>query len=241
LYAQLVKNSKAKVKRTFQKYGIDLSGEVEIPSLDSFETREEFNEWKEKAGSFTNRNNQRYQFVKNEFGVVASKSLLNEITRNRKKEILLAEKKLKEISENPSAKQELLKMADPQRGGGVHIPKPFNFKEVRSRGRLEDLLETTRRRSDPKFYDKRTSKMHEVFIEELEKAFNSDANELVNKLKSMSPDEFLDMYKMYPSFDFQIFYILKYVNENEQDKYLREMERDFERYEREEQPRLKEF
>jgi hypothetical protein len=49
------------------------------------------------------------------------------------------------------------------------------------------------------------------------------------------------MYKMYPSFDFQIFYIMKYVNESEQDKYLREMERDFERYEREEQPRLKEF
>jgi hypothetical protein len=99
----LVKNSKAKVKRTFQKYGVDLTEEVSIPSLDSFQTREEFNEWKEKAGSFTNRNNQRFQFVKNEHGVVASKSLLNEISRNRKKEILLAEKKLKEIKANPVA------------------------------------------------------------------------------------------------------------------------------------------
>jgi hypothetical protein len=237
----LVKNSKAKVKRTFQKYGVDLTEEVSIPSLDSFQTREEFNEWKEKAGSFTNRNNQRFQFVKNEHGVVASKSLLNEISRNRKKEILLAEKKLKEIKANPVANQELLKMAEPQRGGGVHIPKPFNFKEVRSRGRLEDLVESTRRRSDPKFYDKRTIRMQEVFIEELEKAFNSDANSLVDKIKSMTPDEFIDMYKMYPSFDFRIFYILKYVNEGEQDKYLREMERDFERYEREEQPSVKEF
>jgi hypothetical protein len=237
----LVKNSKAKVKRTFQKYGVDLTEEVSIPSLDSFQTREEFNEWKEKTGSFTNRNNQRFQFVKNEHGVVASKSLLNEISRNRKKEILLAEKKLKEIKSNPVAHQELLKMAEPQRGGGVHIPKPFNFKEVRSKGRLEDLVESTKRRSDPKFYDKRTNKMYETFIDELEKAFNSDSNWLVDKIKSMSPDEFLDMYKMYPSFDFQIFYILKYVNESEQDKYLREMERDFERYEREEQPRLKEF
>jgi hypothetical protein len=237
----LVKNSKAKVKRTFQKYGVDLTEEVSIPSLDSFQTREKFNEWKEKAGSFTNRNNQRFQFVKNEHGVVASKSLLNEISRNRKKEILLAERKAKEIKEDPIAKQEMLKMADPKRGGGIHIPKPFNFKEVRSKGRLDDLLETTKRRSDPKFYDNRTIKIHETFIRELEQAFNSDADWLIDKIQRMSLEDFSDMYKMYPSFDFQIFYIMKYVNEGEQDKFLKEMERDYLRYEREEQPSLKEF
>jgi hypothetical protein len=245
----LVKNSKAKVKRTFQKYGIDLTEEVTIPSLDSFQTREEFNKWKEKTGSFTNRNNQRFQFVKNEHGVVASKSLLNEISRNRNREIRVAEQKLKDMENKPVYHKgelvsrqglEILKLAGPDRAG-IHIPKQFNFKDVRSRGRLDDLLKTTRKRADPNFFDKRTSKMHEVFIEELEKAFNSDSNWLVDKIKSMSPDDFIDMYKMYTSFDFQIFYILKYVNEGEQDKYLREMERDFERYEREEQPRLKEF
>jgi hypothetical protein len=135
----------------------------------------------------------------------------------------------------------MLKMAEPKRGGGVHIPKPFNFKEVRSKGRLDDLLETTKRRSDPKFYDNRTIKIHETFIKELEQAFNSDADWLIDKIQRMSLEDFSDMYKMYPSFDFQIFYIMKYVNEGEQDKFLKEMERDYLRYEREEQPSLKEF
>jgi hypothetical protein len=56
-------------------------------------------------------------------------------------------------------------MAEPKRGGGVHIPKPFNFKEVRSKGRLDDLLETTKRRSDPKFYDNRTLKFMKHLLE----------------------------------------------------------------------------
>jgi hypothetical protein len=93
--------ARAKVKRTFQKYGVDLTEEVSIPSLDSFQTREEFNKWKEKAGSFTNRNNQKFQFVKNEHGVVASKSLLNEISRNRKKKFVLAERKVKRNKSKP--------------------------------------------------------------------------------------------------------------------------------------------
>jgi transcription-repair coupling factor (superfamily II helicase) len=228
----LVKNTKAKVRRTLQNFGVDLSDEVEIKGLEDIKTRKEFNEFKQNLESFTNRNNLKFQFVKNEFGVVATKSELNEITRNRNKEIRVAKEKLKQEKKDPIRKQELLKMADPSRAG-IHIPKPFNFKEVKSRTRLEDIAETSKRRSDPEFYNKRSEKMKDTFIRELEEAFNSDANYLVEQLKTMNPDEFLDLYKKYPSFDFQIFYILKYVDDFEQNKYLLEMVRDFKRYERE--------
>lgn len=176
--------------------------------------------------------NLKYKFVKNEYGVVSSKSEINEITRNRNKEIRRAKEQLKKEKADPVKKQELLKMANPSKAG-IHIPKPFKFKDVRSRSRLEDVKESARRRSDPDFYPKRMTKMHETFIRELEEAFNSDANWLVDQIKNMNPDDFVELYKKYPSFDFQIFYILKYVDEWYQHKYLLEMVRDFKRYERE--------
>ena len=54
-YAKLVKNAKSKVRRVQKNYGIDLSKEIELPSLESFETRKQFNEWKQKQSSFLNR------------------------------------------------------------------------------------------------------------------------------------------------------------------------------------------
>lgn len=220
---------------------VDIKSFADIPSLDSFQSRSEFNKWKQQQESFTNRNNQRYKFVKNEFGVAASQSLINEINRNRNREIKAAKEELKKRKKDPKVKQELLKMAKPD-SLGVHIPKKFNFKEVRSNLRLEDIMETTKRRSDPEFYPKRMVKMQETFINELEKAFNSDANWLIDKIREMSPDEFLNMYGKYNSFDFRVFYILKYVDEFEANKYLHEMERDFERYQTDERAKdLKDF
>ena len=96
-FARLARNAKAKVRRTFKNYGIDLTGEVDIPTLDDFKTRKQFNEWREKVESFTNRNNLNYQFVKNDFGVSASKKELNDIARDVKKAQRLADQKIKEI------------------------------------------------------------------------------------------------------------------------------------------------
>jgi hypothetical protein len=249
-FAKLAKNSKAKINRTLKNYGINLSNEVFIPSnIESFKTRKEFNEWKEKAGSFTNRNNQRFQFLKNEFGVVASKSEINKIKRDTKKAQRIAETIIKEREQKPiihngkivsTHKQEMLKMAHPNRGG-FHVPKDFDFNAIRTPKRLEEVKENMEKRSKGEFYSKRTEKMYETFIQELEEAFNSDANDLVEKLRNMNPDDFLDMYQMYNSFDFMTFYTMKYSDEEQQNVFLRRMERDVERYEKGEQYSLKGF
>jgi hypothetical protein len=246
----LAKNSKAKVKRTIKNYGIDLSNEVSIPdNIESFKTRKEFNEWKEKTGSFTNRNNQRFQFVKNDFGVVASKSEISKIKRDTKKaqriaETLIKEREVKPIIHNgkivSTHKQEMLKMAHPNRGG-FHVPSDFDFSKVRSKGRLEEVKENMEKRSKGEFYSKRTQKMYDTFLRELEMSFNSDADDLIEKLKKMNPDDFLDMYQMYNSFDFMTFYSTKYSDEEQQNVFLRRMERDVERYEKGEQYSLKGF
>src|SRR5690625_5942336 len=41
--------------------GVDLEGEIPLPDLSEFQTRKEFNEWKELQSSFTNRANTEYQ------------------------------------------------------------------------------------------------------------------------------------------------------------------------------------
>ena len=56
-YKRLVRNTKAKISRTKSKYGVNLSSEVNIPSLDKFSTRKEFNAWNNDQERFTNRGN----------------------------------------------------------------------------------------------------------------------------------------------------------------------------------------
>lgn len=238
----MVKNAKAKIRRTNKNYGIDLSNEIELPSLESFQTRKQFNEFREKIGSFTNKNNQRYQFVKNEHGIVASKSLLNEIKRDTKAAQNVAKREIEKMKKNVTVeqKQEMLKMKEPMKVP-IHIPVNFDFTKIRSKGRLKNIAENVKRRADPNFYNKRTKTMQETFIRELEESFNSDANWLVEQLKKMNPDDFLDMYKMYNSFDFRTYYTMRGMNENAHDIFLKRMERDFQRYQRGDDYSLKDF
>jgi hypothetical protein len=91
------------------------------------------------------------------------------------------------------------------------------------------------------FYRDRSKKMQDTFIRELAEAFNSDANDLIEKLKKLDPEEFLDMYNMYESFDFPNFYLMEYVDDSVQDMYLRKMETDLERYVNGVDPSLKGF
>ena len=64
-YQRLVRNAKAKIRRVKKKYNRELSSSVELPSLSSFKSRKQYNEWKNEIKSFTNRGNTKYQFVKN--------------------------------------------------------------------------------------------------------------------------------------------------------------------------------
>lgn len=233
----MVQNTKAKIRRTLKNYGIDLSSEIPTPTLESFKSREQYNEWKEKANSFTNRANKNYQFVKNSFGVVASKKEIAEVQRNTKIAQRIADKLRKEANKKPfisggkvqgTVGQRMLQMNRPDTAG-ISRPPNFFFDSMRSRGQFEKKKKNMEERSDEKFFDKRMETMKENFINMLEQSFNSDANNLVEKLRSVPAEDFYEMYLMFDEFDFDMFYTNDYSGDTH-DNQINQMETYVDRY-----------
>lgn len=211
----MVRNTKAKVRRTLKNYGIDLSGVIETPSIEEFSTRKEFNEWKNRQSSFTNRANTNYQFVKNDYGVVSSKRRINEIDRK----IKLAQKQVDEFNERVnvnklpfiSGGKQQGTVADRERLLGkndvvaIRRPLDFNFEDIKTPRELSRQEEKGDRISQPEYFDKRLVTMKENFITILELSFNSDADLLVEEIKNIPPDDFYEMYKIFDEFDFMLY------------------------------------
>lgn len=209
----MVKNTKTKVKRTLKNYGIDLSNEVELPSLESFQDRQSFNEWKNKASSFTNRANTHYQFKKNEHGVTASKFLINKIERDTKRAQKMADKLREEATDKPfisggkeqgTVGQRLLMMGKPTTAG-ISRPPDFHFGKIRSYRDLEKKAKNMAERAEHGYFDRRMEKMKENFMEILSLSFNSDADPLIEKLKRVPAEDFYEMYLMFDEFDFDLY------------------------------------
>lgn len=215
-YARLVRNTKAKIRRTIKNYGIDLSDEIEIPSIEDFKTRNEFNRWKERQASFTNRANLHYQFKKNPYGVVASKKRIADIQRDNKQAQQIADKLIESAKEKPfisggkeqgTVEQRMLQMARPN-AAGVYRPPDFDFDKIRSEYELRRKEQNLKKRADEQYYDERMERMKENFIKLLEESFNSDADELIEKIKDIPAEDFYEMYLMFDEFDFDLYYTL---------------------------------
>ncbi|HSH24519.1 MAG TPA: hypothetical protein VLA13_03160 [Massilibacterium sp.] len=214
-YQRLVRNTRAKIRRVEKNYGVDISDEVNIPTLESFQTRKQFNEWKQDMQSFTNRHNLNYQYQKNKYGVVASKAQLNKIERDTRRAIYLAEERKKEMENRPfyqggeqvsTVGQRMQHMKDPDIPG-TYAPEPFDFDQVKTQQRVSDLLRSRERMADPEDYDKKREQMKDNFTTMLAKNFNSDADELIDKISKMSSKDFLDLYSQHAEFDFDVYYL----------------------------------
>lgn len=214
-YARLVKNSKAKISRTKKKYGLDLSNEVELPPLESFTTRKQFNEWKQKQESFTNRANTKYQFIKNKYGIVASKATINEIERNTKEAQKIVDEQREKIEDKPfisGGKQQgtvgqRMQFLSPSQVTGMSRPSDFDFDKVRSYNRLHTLRVGMEEKANPEYYDRRMAQMHQNFIEIVKKSFNSFSlsDELVERLRKIPPDDFFELYLIFDELSFEYF------------------------------------
>ena len=213
-YARLARNTKAKIRRTEKNYGIDLSGEIEIPNIESFQTREQFNEWKQKQASFTNRHNLHYQFRKNEYGVVASKKRISDIERNTKRAQRIAEEFNEKLKDKPffvagkqhgTVEQRMLMMGKPNQIG-LSRPPDFDFSKIKTERQLRMKEESMQEKNDLRFVSERLQRMKTNFIKKVEESFNSDADELVELLKGIPADDFYELYLMSDSFEFDLFY-----------------------------------
>jgi hypothetical protein len=207
-YNKLKNAVKSKVNRTKKNYGVNLENEVAIPSLSSFTTRKEFNEWKQKASSFTNRNNTRYQFRKNKNGLVQSVKQINEFKRLNRLERQHAKEKQKKIANLPFMHQgeqvgtvgQRFGMMKRPKNVGFSVPAEFNFDNFHSYYELERRKEIMQKRADPKHFDKRLNNFVERYIEGLSEMFNSDADDVIDKIRQIPEHVFYDMYLKYGVF-----------------------------------------
>jgi hypothetical protein len=67
-YKRLINNAKAKIRRVKKTHNIDLTDEIKLPSLSSFQNRKEFNNFKEDINKFNKGLKNDYKIVKNDKG-----------------------------------------------------------------------------------------------------------------------------------------------------------------------------
>jgi ribosomal protein L7/L12 len=241
-YEQLKRNALNKVKRNFKKFGVDDSNDLIIPnSISDFNNREEFNNWKEQMKSFTSRSNMRYQYVKNINDVVASKLELMEAKAYTERAQKLAKEKIAEMEKKPamqggktfmSQADRMRLMAKPDKG--VTVPSDFNFEAMETRRELKERIQAMEKRGTEEYYTTRNEVMKQNFEEMLEKAFNSDADELVSAIREMSTEDFLEMYNMFEEFNFNLFYKSEFHEDDEDTNEVQKLMHYMGRYQRKE-------
>ena len=213
-FAKLTANARRKVKRINKNYGIDLTSEVTLPKIQTFQTRKQYNQWKEQVQSFTNRANLDYQYVKNAFGTVASKKELNEMKRKTK----IAQERAKRLISGQVDKpwifkgqvrstqgQRMQMMGGPAEAAGVTIPPDFDFNKMRTQRQFTERKEAIDNKMDPDYYDKKMERMQLNFMDILSLSFGSDADELLILLNDLTPKEFWEIYQMFEGFDFALY------------------------------------
>lgn len=207
-YKRLVRNAKAKIRRTKNKYNRDLDSVVDLSPIDSFKTRSEFNAFKDSLKSFTNRGNLDYQYIKNKYDVTISKKEISEIKELTKDAQRLYDNgmpnvvDLKMSNRDITVGQRMLQMKSEN-----NSPRAFNVNNYRSMTDIKRDRQRLEKKTDPHYYDERINRMRENFITKLEFSFNDDADQLINDLKNMSLTHFYAFFKMNEGgvFDFDLY------------------------------------
>jgi hypothetical protein len=193
---------------------VDVSAEIELPELSDIQTRKEFNRITQHLSSFTNKNNQRYQFRKNEHGVVASKAEINKITRENKRARRLADQETKKIENLPFVSRgkktemtagERRKMLRYPTTAGISKPEVFDFSKIQSQHELDYVKRKNEAKSTPVFYDEKLIQFKKNWIAMMEQGFHGEEDDIVDKLKSLPPDVFYEIYQMFDEFDFRYY------------------------------------
>lgn len=219
----MVRNAKAKVKRIKEIHGRDVSGDLQLPKVDAIQTRKDFNKIKEQLKDFTKRSNQKYTYIKNEQGVSASKSEINELKRNTKKAQKIADKIIAEISPMPyytafsdkpsgTVGEQMLKLMRPEIG--IIRPKDFDFNAIRTESYFREKIESMRERSEPDYFDKRKVSLKQNIILKIQRSFNSDGDDLVDRIIDIDPDTLYELYLQHEEFQFGYRYEQQYLYAN---------------------------
>jgi hypothetical protein len=167
-YKRLVRNAKAKMRRLQKQHGIDLTNEISLPSLSSFQNRKEFNNFKEDINKFNKGLKNDYKIVKNDQGVAFTKKEVKVYEKKQKEAIQLAEEHYEKTkTENQKI---FLKPSN------LDIPRKIDLNDISSRGNFEQRLENLTKRAEPQFFSDRDQRFKDNYIKSLQWSFNENSH-----------------------------------------------------------------
>jgi hypothetical protein len=198
-YKRLINNAKAKIRRVKKTHNIDLTDEIKLPSLSSFQNRKEFNNFKEDINKFNKGLKNDYKIVKNDMGESLTKKQVKEYERKQKESIRLA----KEHYEKTTAEQQKIFL----KPNNLDIPRNIPWQTL-NRKAFEQRLENLTKRSDPDYFNERDELFKTNYIKSVLGSFNERevVNEIVELIQAIPADKFYDIYKEFLEyFDFELF------------------------------------
>jgi hypothetical protein len=198
-YKRLINNAKAKIRRVKKTHKIDLSDEIKLPSLSSFTSRKEFNNFKEDINKFNKGLKNDYKIVKNDMGESLTKKQVKEYERKQKESIRLA----KEHYEKTTAEQQKIFL----KPNNLDIPRNIPWQTL-NRKDFEQRLENLTKRSDPDYFNERDELFKTNYIKSVLGSFNERevVDEIVELIQAIPADKFYDIYKEFLEyFDFELF------------------------------------
>jgi hypothetical protein len=221
-YEKLKKATKRKVRNTVKNQGAiihdiqngevvsyDIRTKLNIPSLESFKTKKDFDEWSYEQRKFTSGRSPHFKFFKNEHGTVFTdyaKIVLENKEAKAQKE---AEKEREKVADKPFVKghgtveQNLMLMNRPKALGFNKIKIDFNF--LWNKADIERKLTGLTVKGSPDYYLEKKQTMKENFASLIEQSFNSDGVALANMIRDISPEDFYEIYMSY-NWDFDYVY-----------------------------------
>jgi hypothetical protein len=199
-YKRLVRNAKAKMRRLQKQHGIDLTDEISLPSLSSFQNRKEFNNFKEDINKFNKGLKNDYKIVKNEQGVAFTKKEVKNYERKQKEAIQLAEE---HYAKTKTENQKIF-----LKPSNLDIPRKIDLNDISSRSNFNQRLENLTKRSDPQFFNERDERFKENYIKSIQGSFNENSMvaSIVEMLEDIPADYLIQVYKdNLALFDFEQF------------------------------------
>lgn len=190
-------STRRKKKRLSSLFDVDI--DIDIKPITSFDSRKEFNKYVSQLEKFTDRSNFRY--VKNEHGVVVPRETYNKIKQevaqlnkeNKKRLRKIEKKKFKSRGKETDEKVRDRKLMGDTRYNEFK-PKIFNFNRFRNKKELEEYEKSLKQKTSPKFYAKRAKRYKKNYVTGLKNIFGKMSDKLVDKIKKMDLDDFMDLY-----------------------------------------------
>jgi hypothetical protein len=184
-----------------------------VPKLKDIKSWEAFKAFVERGKDFTNRSAKRFQFAKNDSGVVMTEQALNRAYKNnvierKNAERLIASKQDIAIAEGRSTMAERSYQTGTPTYNGIKVPFEFDFTKEKDVRRLLNKLETMERRAnDAEYYTWRNGIYKDNFKTVIQKAFNSDADYVLKLIDQLDAGDLFDMSAKYDALNIDHYYL----------------------------------